>query len=59
MDNFSEVDDVDMIEFFKNGYFADGGGGDAFLFRLQSDLFQGEYLACLLVCVKLGLPRAL
>ena len=49
MDDFSEMDDVDVIEFFKNGDLSDGGGGDAFLFAFESDFFEGEDFVSLLV----------
>ena len=59
MDDFSEMDDVDVIEFFKDGDLSDGGGGDAFLFAFESDFFEGEDFVSLLVWVRKGVPLAM
>jgi len=59
VDHFAQRDDVDVVELFKDGYFADGGGGDALLLGLQPDFLEGENLACLFVCMAMGLPWAL
>lgn len=33
VDDFSQIDDVDVVQFFQNGDFSDGGGRDALFFR--------------------------
>ena len=59
MDDFSEMDDVDMVEFLEDGDLSDCGGGDAFLLAFESDFFEGEDLVGLLVWVRKGVPLAM
>ena len=59
VDDFLEVDDIDMAEFFKDGDFADGRGGNAFFLRLQANLLQSAYLSGLFIYLKDSLPLAL
>lgn len=59
VDDFSQVDDIDMVELFENGDFSNGCRRDALLLRLQSDLFQRENLACFLVYLTQDIPLAL
>lgn len=49
VNHFSQVYDVDVVEFFQDGDFADGCGGYAFLLGFQSDLFEGKNLSGLFV----------
>jgi hypothetical protein len=49
VDDFSQIDDVDVVEFFEDGDFADGGGRDAFFFAFESDLFECEDFSGLFV----------
>jgi hypothetical protein len=36
-----------MGQFAKEGDFAEGGGGNSFIFYLKADSFEGDYFVCL------------
>ena len=42
VDDVEETDDVGVVHFFEEGDFADGGGGDAFVFGFEADFLQGD-----------------
>ena len=42
VDDVEELDDIGVRHFFEEGDFADGGGGDAFVFGFEADLFEGH-----------------
>jgi len=37
-----EAHDGGVVHFFEEGNFADGGGGDAFVFCFETDLLEGD-----------------
>jgi hypothetical protein len=49
VNDFSEMYDIDMIEFLKDGDLSYGGRGNTFLFAFKSNFFEGEYFVCLLI----------
>mmetsp|Transcript_13839 Transcript_13839/g.19369 ORF Transcript_13839/g.19369 Transcript_13839/m.19369 type:complete len:208 (+) Transcript_13839:656-1279(+) len=42
VDYIVETNDVGMLKFFEERNFANGRGGDTFIFRFQTDLFEGD-----------------
>ena len=42
VDDVEEADDVGVFHLFEEGDLADGGGGDAFIFGLETDLLEGD-----------------
>lgn len=59
VDDFSQRYDIGMCQLFENGDLSDGCRGNAFFFAFESDLFESEDLASLLVCVMHVVPLAL
>lgn len=59
MNDFPEVDYVDMVELFEDGDFTDGSGRNALLLTFEPDLFQGKNFVSLLVWVMVEVPLAM
>lgn len=42
VNNIQEADDVWVVKFSQDGNLADGGTGNALVFSLETDLFEGD-----------------
>ena len=40
--NVEQAKDIGIVHLFEKGDFADGGGGDAFIFGFEADLLEGD-----------------
>jgi hypothetical protein len=45
VNNIQEADDVGVVQFSQDGNLADGGAGNAFVFGLETDLFESDNAA--------------
>lgn len=45
VNNIQEADDVGVVQFSQDGNLADGGTGNAFVFGLETDLFESDNAA--------------
>lgn len=47
VDNVEEADDVVVLHFLEEGYFADGSAGNAFVFGFEADFLEGDDAAAI------------